>query len=145
MTVFEACPDCADRRKPFVPLACETCAETGKVTPKVARMAGRISELEIQLKVQRDILDTPIVEPFTEAVVAEAKHQRARWGDEHDVGKDAFDWFWALGYLGGKAARADNDGDTAKALHHTVTAAALLANWHRHLIFRRDNGKSTEA
>lgn len=104
----------------------------------------RINELEIQLKVQRDILDTPVVEPFAEAVALEAKHQIFRHGKEHDIVKDAFDWYWALGYLGGKAARADKDDDVAKALHHTITAAALLANWHRHLIFRRDNGASTE-
>lgn len=104
----------------------------------IAQQQERINELEIQLKIMRDILDTPILEPFAEAVVLEAKHQRARHGDQHDAVKDAFDWFWALGYLGGKAARAEKDGDIPKALHHTVTAAALLANWHRHLIFRHN-------
>jgi len=98
----------------------------------------RIAELEAEVAVLREILNTPVVEPFMLAAVTEAKHQRARWGDEQDAKKDAFDWFWTLGYLGGKAARSANDGDIAKALHHTVTAAALLANWHRHLIFRRD-------
>lgn len=100
--------------------------------------AERIAGLEAEVAVLRDILNTPVVEPFAMAAAIEAKHQRLRRGDPHDEAKDAFDWFWTLGYLGGKAARAHNDGDIAKALHHTITAAALLANWHRHLIFRRN-------
>jgi len=61
-----------------------------------------------------------------------------RWPVEHDAAKTAWDWFWHLGYLGGKAAHAALTRDFDKALHHTVTAAALLANWHRHLIAARD-------
>lgn len=86
----------------------------------------------------REILDTPIVEPFAEAVACEAKHQRARWGDEKDRDKTPWDWFWLLGHLASKAAHCALAGDTAKALHHMVTAAASLANWHRILIFERD-------
>lgn len=82
----------------------------------------------------RKILDTPILEPFTEAVVNEARHQVYRWGAEHDAKKTAWDWFWTLGYLGGKAAHAALAGDWDKAKHHTVTAGALLANWHRHIV-----------
>jgi hypothetical protein len=96
----------------------------------------RISDLEAEVAVLREIHNTPVVEPFAIAAAMEAKHQRLRHGDAHDGNKDAFDWYWTLGYLGAKAARAENDGDIAKALHHTVTAAALLANWHRHLTFR---------
>lgn len=80
-----------------------------------------------------EILSTPYLDDFAEAVVAEAKHQRFRWGDEDDAKKTAWDWFWALGYLGGKAAHAALAGDRTKARHHTITAAALLANWHRHI------------
>lgn len=83
------------------------------------------------------ILNTPHLEPFAEAVVHEAKHQIYRFPPEHDAGHDAFDWHWRLATLAAKAARSDNEGDIEKALHHTVTAAALLANWHRHLIERR--------
>jgi hypothetical protein len=84
------------------------------------------------------ILNTPHLEPFAEAVVAEAKHQVFRHGWEHDATKDPFAWIWTLGYLANKAARADADGDVDKALHHTVTAAALLANWHRLLKQRKE-------
>lgn len=82
----------------------------------------------------RAILNTPILEPFTEAVVSEAHHQMYRWGAEHDAKKTAWDWFWTLGYLGGKAAHSALAGDWDKAKHHTVTAGALLANWHRHIV-----------
>lgn len=81
----------------------------------------------------RAILNTPVLEPFMEAAVHEAKHQRYRWGDEHDATKTAWDWFWTLGYLGGKAAHAALARDWDKAKHHTITAAAMLANWHRHI------------
>ena len=74
------------------------------------------------------------------AVAAEARHQRYRWGDEHDATKTAWDWFWALGYLGSKAAHAALARNWDKALHHTVTGAALFANWHRHLVAARDAG-----
>jgi hypothetical protein len=84
------------------------------------------------------ILNTPVVEPFLHAAIAEAAHQRKRWGDQHDESKDAFDWYWTLGYLSAKAARAHNDKDYTKALHHTVTAAALLAHWHRLIVKARD-------
>jgi hypothetical protein len=80
------------------------------------------------------ILDTPILEPFVEAAVSEARHQIFRWSEEHDATKTAWDWFWTLGYLGGKAAQAALSRDWVKAKHHTVTAAALLANWHRHIV-----------
>jgi hypothetical protein len=81
----------------------------------------------------RKILDTPLLEPFAAAVISEAKHQVYRWGQDQDSQKTAYDWFWTLGYLGGKAAQSAAAGDIDKARHHTITAGALLANWHRHI------------
>lgn len=74
--------------------------------------------------------DTPQVADFVKAVVLEADHQRARWGSEHDAGKSPFDWFWLIGYLAQKAADAAVRGDNFKALHHTISTGAALANWH---------------
>ena len=88
---------------------------------------------EAEVSRLQKILDTPVIEPFLDAAVLEAKHQVYRWGDEQDAKKTAWDWFWTLGYLGSKAAHAALAGDLDKAKHHTVTAAALLANWHRQL------------
>jgi len=100
------------------------------------QLEAQIKNLEAEVAVLRDIHNTPIVEPFALAAACEAKHQRLRHGDDHDASKDPWDWFWTLGYLAAKAGRAEADGDIPKALHHTVTAAALLANWHRRLTFK---------
>lgn len=51
----------------------------------------------------------------------------------HDAGKAPQDWFWLLGYLGGKALHAAILGDVEKAKHHTISAGAALLNWHRAL------------
>lgn len=75
-------------------------------------------------------LNAPELHDFAKGVVIEAAHQRHRWGSEQDAGKDPQDWFWLIGYLAGKALRAHVDGDTTKALHHTISTAAALNNWH---------------
>jgi hypothetical protein len=95
-------------------------------------------ELLAEVERLRKILDTPMLSPFMEAAVHEAQHQIYRWGEEHDAKKTAWDWFWTLGYLGGKAAQSAIAGDWDKARHHTITAAAMLANWHRHIDGGRD-------
>lgn len=89
------------------------------------REAGmaRVEELEAKI-------NTPITGDFVTAVSLEATHQRERWGSEHDAGKTPFDWFWLIGYLAQKAADAEMAGKTEKALHHTISTAAALANWH---------------
>src|SRR5258708_10360280 len=85
-------------------------------------------------EVQRDealaVLNTPELYDFAKAVRLEGAHQRKRWGTEHDDGKAPSDWYWLIGYLAGKALASHLKGDIDKALHHTVTAAAALANWH---------------
>ena len=76
----------------------------------------------------KKLIWTPHTEVFLEAVRIEAAHQRERWGDAHDKLKEDQDWFWNLGWLAGKAVRFENQ---EKRLHHIVTSAALLLNWHR--------------
>ena len=83
----------------------------------------RVAELEA-------IINTPEVHDFARGAVIEAAHQRDRWGADHDAGKAPLDWFWLIGYLAQKAATAQMAGDTEKALHHTISTAAALANWH---------------
>lgn len=78
----------------------------------------------------RTLLNTPELHDFAKGVVLEAAHQQERWGSSHDGGKEPSDWFWLIGYLGGKALKAHIDGNTEKALHHTISTAAALANWH---------------
>lgn len=78
----------------------------------------------------RILVNTPTLHSFREGVMLEAIHQRERWGSTHDTGKTPADWFWLVGYLAGKALHAQNGGNTEKALHHTISTAAALANWH---------------
>lgn len=75
-----------------------------------------------------DAINTPEIEDFLQAVKNEALHQRDRWGSKHDEGKSDADWFWLIGYLAGKAIRPDAGPE--KQLHHIITTAAVLLNWH---------------
>lgn len=72
-------------------------------------------------------LNEPTTKNFVQAVMQEAAHQRQRWGTEHDAGKTPEDWFWLLGYLGGKALRADG---VDKRMHRIIATAAACANWY---------------
>ncbi len=76
------------------------------------------------------LINNPQTAEFLAAVKSEAAHQRDRWGEAHDRGKSAENWFWLVGYLSGKCLRACIDGDKPKALHHTISSAAALANWY---------------
>jgi hypothetical protein len=75
-----------------------------------------------------DAINTPEISEFLKSVENEALHQRERWGSEHDAGKADADWFWLVGFLAGKAIRPDNTPE--KQLHHIITTAAALLNWH---------------
>jgi hypothetical protein len=82
-----------------------------------------------QLERADRLLNTPEVVDFAKGVQFEAVHQRARWGSDHDAGKTDADWFWLVGYLAGKALHKPE-----KRLHHLITAAAALANWHAYTL-----------
>lgn len=93
-----------------------------------AQMRATIEKLTREMDAA---INAPEIARFVDGVMLEAEHQRQRWGESHDAQKEPQDWFWTLGYLGGKALRAALDGDMDKLRHHQITAAALLANWHR--------------
>ena len=78
-------------------------------------------------------INSPHIDDFLKAVRLEAIHQRERWGTEHDEGKHPTDWIWLLGFLAGKACTAAVQGDKNKALHHTISSAAVLLNWHAYI------------
>lgn len=92
----------------------------------IGKLVQHVLHLELQI-------NSPHTECFLLAVRLEAVHQRERWGVDRDAGKEPPDWFWLLGYLAGKALKAAVLGDKTKALHHTVSSAAVLLNWHAHL------------
>lgn len=84
------------------------------------------------------IINTPHADDFLKAVSVEAEHQRQRWGAEGDAGKSPADWFWLIGYLGGKALHARASDNAVKAEHHIITTAAACANWHRNMFGKTD-------
>jgi hypothetical protein len=90
-------------------------------------------ELEAELSRLRVLVHNPQNDDWRVGVITEAAHQCVRWGTSHDAGKEPQDWFWLLGYLGGKCLRACIDGDLEKAKHHTISTSAALLNWHRQL------------
>ena len=105
-------------------------SETVSAIEKNSNLQQQLAALTLERDELKSQLNTPEIEDFAIAVVLEAQHQRHRWGSAHDVGKQPEDWFWLVGYLGGKALRAHIQGDSNKALHHTISTAAALANWH---------------
>lgn len=90
-----------------------------------------------QLVAERDhlkaLVNSPETADFLIGVRNEVAHQVERWGSVHDRAKEPPDWFWLVGYLAGKALAAHKDGNVDKALHHCISTAAVLANWHTHV------------
>jgi hypothetical protein len=76
------------------------------------------------------MINSPELHRFLLAVRIEAIHQVERWGTAHDRAKRPADWFWLVGYLAGKALHAAIAADAEKALHHCISSAAALYNWH---------------
>ncbi|KPV20824.1 hypothetical protein APR51_16015 [Variovorax paradoxus] len=82
-----------------------------------------------EVKRLRALINNPHTEEFLSAVQYEAAHQRYRFGEAGNRQKSAENWFWLIGRLVGKCLRAVITGDREKALHHTISSAAALANW----------------
>lgn len=85
---------------------------------------------EAELARLRAVINRPLYDDFSRAVIREAIHQTERWGEAHDAVKTPADWFWLLGYLSGKALAAHIAGNVEKAKHHTISSAAALLHWH---------------
>jgi len=94
---------------------------------------NEIEELRAENERLKALINAPHTHHFLEAVRSEVAHQVERWGTVHDRAKEPADWFWLLGYLGGKALASHVAGDNEKALHHTISSAAVLANWWAHI------------
>lgn len=95
------------------------------------------------------LLNTPELVDFRAGVLLEALHQRERWGSNHDAGKTPADWHWLVAHLAGRALFHATELQRLeavtelrigvpdliarhrdKAVHHCVTTAAAIANWH---------------
>lgn len=98
----------------------------GECAAEIHRLQAEVARLEA-------LLNTPETQSFLEGTRLEVAHQVERWGTVHDRAKEPADWFWLLGYLSGKALAAHLKGDKEKAMHHCISSAAALANWHAHI------------
>lgn len=105
-----------------------------RVALDAARREAAQARAEVEVIVGH--LNTPEVHDFMDGARREAWHQRVRWPSSHDSGKTPADWFWLVGYLAGKALTAHVAGNTEKALHHTISTAAALCNWHAAVLGR---------
>jgi len=81
-------------------------------------------------RAMREILNRAEIDSFIEGVKLEAAHQLTRWGTEQDRNKGPEEWYWLVGYLAGKALQAQRADDEGKFMHHLISTAAVLANWH---------------
>lgn len=114
------------------------CTENARLIAAAPELLRLVESLQHEIAdLRRDaermdaLINTPHTDEWFEAVRFEAAHQIERWGADHDAGKQPHDWFWLLGYLGGKALASALRGDTEKAKHHTISSGAMLLNWFR--------------
>lgn len=102
----------------------------------LAALAQRVDQVTT-VQQERDALleqiNSPVTEEFILGTRNEIVHQVHRYGTVHDRAKEPQEWYFLLGYLAGKILRAQIDGDREKALHHTISSAAMLGNWHTHI------------
>jgi len=101
--------------------ACQVTAQA--VTPAEQLAAAELDRLH-------KAINAPELLDFLRGVHVEAVHQVERWGTAHDRAKRPADWFWLVGYLAGKALHSAVICDIDKALHHCISTAAALYNWH---------------
>lgn len=102
------------------------------------------------------LINTPELVDFAKAVHLEAVHQEERWGAADRENKNPAQWFWLLSHLATRALEHHKEAERIragwgvdepnaahakaiahhreKAVHHTITAAAVLAHWHASVV-----------
>lgn len=96
---------------------------------EIASLRRQLAERDAEIERLTLEINSPVISDWFDGVRIEAVHQRERWGAEHDAGKQPHDWFWLLGYLGGKCLASHIGGNVDKAKHHTISTGAALYNW----------------
>jgi hypothetical protein len=94
------------------------------------KLFEELGSARVEANELRKLIYSPIIDNFLEAVRLEAAHQVDRWKSPHDAGKHDSDWYWLLGYLGGKLIHRPNDS-LDKQLHWIISIAAVCFNWWR--------------
>ena len=112
----------------------ELCEQLDQEPTEAARQLREVRAAVNALVEERDrlkaLMSNSQTERFLEATRTEIAHQLQHWSAIHDRAKEPQAWFWLTRYLADRALRAHNDGALALALHHTISSAAALANWH---------------
>lgn len=97
-----------------------------------AKLQAENITLKRQVEELRQIIDSPLYEPFFDAVRNEAAHQAHHRAADDEV-KTPMEWNGLIAFLSSKAYMAHNAGDREKALHHTISSCAALFHWHQHI------------
>lgn len=100
--------------------------------PACCRTADEHEE-KVRLAIDKH-LSTPEILDFIKAIQIEAKYQEEQW-KKADPEKTDADWYWLIGWLGGKAVNDPHKvGDLRptieRKLHRIITVAAAAYNWH---------------
>lgn len=128
---------------------------------KRAEVADLIHDARAARELLR-LIDTPELVDFPKAVHLEAVHQVQRWGSADRDMKTPYQWHWLLAHLAGRALEHHKEAERLlevrdlyedqrstelfeffdeqvahhrqKAVHHTITAAAVLSHWHASIV-----------
>ena len=115
----------------------------GQIVAEIEELLGRdvVSEVLEENDVMRDrlvhleaLINTPELINFVQGAVAEAAHQRNRWGPTHDAYKTMEEWVTVIVHLLAKFVNAGWNNDVDKTLHHLITLAAVAANAHAQIV-----------
>ena len=101
------------------------------------RLAVADAELERCVK----ILNTPQYDDWIESVKTEAQHQDWSGRASDDGDKWPAEWFGLVCHLAEKCVQAQTRGDWTKALHHTISTAAVLMHWHGEIKSTMETGE----
>ena len=116
-----------------IPLkTCKSRCDSSRICKEHQRIKTEIEKMMDQAV--RERLETPEMLDFLKAVKIEAEHQRDRW-KKTDPEKSHADWYWLIGWLGGKAVMdpheaGDERSEKDRRLHRIITVAAAAYNWH---------------
>ena len=118
---------------PEIRLARRLATELSEASIHGAQRPDLLMDAAKELQRLDQVLHSPSIDDFLKSVRLESAHQSERGRTQNDDQKTPEDWCWLLEYLTAKAVNAWNAGDTKKALHHTISSAAVLYHWHEHI------------
>ena len=123
---------------PELRLAGRLATELNEASIHGVQRPGLLMDAANELQRLDQVLHSPSIDDFLKSVRLESAHQSESGRTQNDDQKTPEDWHRLLEYLTAKAVNAWNAGDTKKALHHTISSAAVLHHWHEHIAKHAD-------